>query len=801
MPTSLERLTVGQFLRREYQAILEDWEKAVRPLLSDGTLSGDALRNDVGGLLEQIIELTDRPAGGTQGSPPAATAHALQRLDQSVDLYEVVEEYSQLRLCILDLIDRKRVYIPPAEWRQVTGIIDHAIATAVKAYAAVQQRTLMGLDRISRAALENSALDALLQRLLDVFLESVDAADTMVVLLREGDHLVTRASAGLDGRLPPRYALGLEEGFAGLIARTRAPQMLRDAASSPIMKSPVAREAGVRAVYGVPLLSGEGEVVGVAHMGSLTAHDFSQQDKYFFRALCDRASAAIAQHLLRRELHESEQRFRATFDQAAVGIAHVALDGRWLRFNPRLCQMMGYGEAGLHGRTFQDITHPDDLAADLELMQQLLAERIPTYTMEKRYIRGDGSVLWANLTASLMRNLHGEPEYFIAVIEDIGGRKCAEAERERSRLAEQRARARLDAIIQAAPVGIGVLDADLRYLHVNEALAKLNGRSVDAHLGRRVEEVVPALGELLEGLLRGVLEQDRPLLGQELEFADPAHADRVRHFLANYAPVRTPAGERIGIAAVVVDVTDLKRAQLDAQAATRMRDELLAVVSHDLRSPLASLQMSFDMLGRHLPGARGEGQALRMLELMRRAAARMEFLIRDLLDLATLQSGRFSLQTGSVAVAALLEEACAVHQPLALEQGLALHVVNAADGTLVVCDAERIQQVLGNLLGNAIKFCPPGGAVTLGAELGDDAVLVSVADNGPGIAHEHQQLVFEPYWSAREVNAKGTGLGLHISKGIVEAHGGRIWVESEPGQGARFVFSLPRCRRGRDAAD
>lgn len=802
MPTSLERLTVSQFLRREHLAILDEWEAAVRPLLSNGTLSRQALRDHVGDLLEQIIALAERAEHVTDShglpAPPASMEHALQRLDQSVDLYEVVEEYSQLRLCILDAVDRKRVYIPSAEWRLLTSTIDHAIATAVKAYAAAQQRTLMGLDRVSRASLESAALEPLLKQLLDVFLDSVGSADTMVVLLREGDRLVTRVSAGLEDRLPPGYAIGVGEGFGGRIAQSRAPLLLRNAAGSDLMKSPVLREVGVRALYGVPLLA-DGEVVGVAHMGSLTAQDFSEQDKQFFRALCDRASAAIAQHLLREKLRESEQRFRATFDQAAVGIAHVALDGRWLRINPRLCRITGYSEAELRARTFQEITHPDDLAADLELMRQLLAGRIPTYTIEKRYVRSSGDVLWASLTVSLVRNAGGEPDYFIAVVEDIGARKRAEAEREESWRAEQRAHARLDAIIQAAPVGIGVLDNELRYVHVNEALARLNGAPADAHLGRRAQDMIPDIGPQVESILAGVLERDEPLLDYQLQAPHPDAPGKVRHYLANYAPVRTGAGERLGVAGVVVDVTELKQAQLDAQAATRMRDDLLAVVSHDLRSPLASLQLSFDVLARHIHGTQGEAQALRMLELMRRAGSRMELLIHDLLDLATLQTGRFSLKNATVGIGALLEEAWAVHQPLALEKGLALQLDNQAGQTDVSCDPERIHQVLGNLLGNAIKFCPPGSRIDLGALARERDVLVWVTDNGPGIPPEHQAHIFEPYWSARHPVAQGTGLGLYISRGIIEAHGGRLGVESQPGAGARFTFTLPR-REGATAS-
>jgi len=125
---------------------------------------------------------------------------------------------------------------------------------------------------------------------------------------------------------------------------------------------------------------------------------------------------------------EQEELFHNTFEQAAVGIAHVALDGTWLRVNRRLCELVGYSHAELMARTFQEITHPDDLARNLAFMQQLLTGELPNYSMEKRYLRKSGDVLWCNLTVSLVRNKEGEPHYCIAVIEDIGDRKYAEEE-------------------------------------------------------------------------------------------------------------------------------------------------------------------------------------------------------------------------------------------------------------------------------------------------------------------------------------------------------------------------------------
>ncbi|MBG1245637.1 PAS domain-containing sensor histidine kinase [Nostoc sp. NZL] len=134
-------------------------------------------------------------------------------------------------------------------------------------------------------------------------------------------------------------------------------------------------------------------------------------------------------HRMEQALRESEQRFRAAFHQAAVGIAHVAIDGRWLLVNQRLCNILGYTPEELQLLSFQDITHPDDLSADLKYIDQILADNIQTYSMEKRYFCKDTSIVWVNLTVSLMRELSGEPKYFISVVEDISERKAAQRDR------------------------------------------------------------------------------------------------------------------------------------------------------------------------------------------------------------------------------------------------------------------------------------------------------------------------------------------------------------------------------------
>jgi len=231
----------------------------------------------------------------------------------------------------------------------------------------------------------------------------------------------------------------------------------------------------------------------------------------------------------------------------------------------------------------------------------------------------------------------------------------------------------------------------------------------------------------------------------------------------------------------------LRRAVARAQEAVRTRDEVLAVVSHDLRNPLDTITMAAGLLEMPLVDEKKAEQA----QVIRRAARRMDRLIADLLDVSALESGRFTLERESVALGPLLDDAVRMYGEHAARRGQRLECEVSGPLPQVHGDSHRLLQVLSNLLGNAIKFTPEGGAVTLRAAPAGNEVVVEVRDNGPGIPEPDLPRIFDRFWHAGRRKHGGAGLGLAIVRGIVEAHEGRVWVESADGEGASFAFTLP----------
>ena len=240
---------------------------------------------------------------------------------------------------------------------------------------------------------------------------------------------------------------------------------------------------------------------------------------------------------------------------------------------------------------------------------------------------------------------------------------------------------------------------------------------------------------------------------------------------------------------------DLERQVVREQRAVRARDDLVAVVSHDLKNPLGLIAIQAALFLRILtPADEASGRLRGGLERIQRAVERMNALIHDLLDLAKIEAGRFTLRRAPEEVRDMIEEAMEILRPLAEAKRIALvHEIRGAPE--VDADRERIYQVLSNLIGNAVKFTPEGGRILVHAEPRESTVVVTVTDTGPGLLADQLPHLFERYWQARRDARDGSGLGLFIAKGIVEAHGGRIWADSTPGAGATFGFTLPLAPR------
>ncbi len=664
----------------------------------------------------------------------------------------------------------------------------------------------------------------------------------------------------------------------------------------------------------------------------------------------------------------------ATFEQAAIGIAHLTLDEQWISVNQRYCEITGYSREEILTFKVEQLTHPEDVQASLEFIRRIRSGELPEYRMEKRYVRKNGAVIWVHLTVSIVRSASGAPLYLVAFIEDITQRREAQSEASRSL-------SLLRATLESTADGILVVDLNGKILSFNQKVADMWGippevfasgddqRAINMALEKLVnpddfvakmmelyrhpeESSYDVLGlkdgrtferysqsQLIDDLPVGRVWSFRDVTSrrraeeQEIELVqeqaaraeaensqkrasllaeasrvlsasfdyqttlaalvrlavpaladycaldiveaedtferigeahvDPAKSQLLREVarfpksaltarhplmrvMATGAPVLeadiTPAfirasfaeagqrrvvealeprslicvplvtsGKPLGALTLVTsgsgrryDIADLslaadlaRRAAIvveharlfhEAQQATRARDDVLAVVAHDLRNPLNTVTMAVSLMLETTPPERVEER--RQVEIVRRAADRMNRMIQDLLDVKRMESGRLTTDLKPELPETLINDTIDMLRPLATGGTIRLEA-DIEDGLPpVLADAARVQQVLSNLVGNAVKFTPRSGRITVCAEHIDGEVRFGVIDTGPGIPAEQLPHIFGRFWQAKS-DHRGIGLGLAIAKGIVEAHNGRIWVESHVGLGSTFYFTLP----------
>lgn len=362
--------------------------------------------------------------------------------------------------------------------------------------------------------------------------------------------------------------------------------------------------------------------------------------------------------------------------------------------------------------------------------------------------------------------------------------------RRRRRQALQ-ARREVDAVLAATGDGIVGVDLEGRCTFLNRAGSELLGYTTREVLGRDVHEVIHHSRPDGSGYPREAC----PIF-QALEREGARRTFEETFWRRTGTPVPVQCATRPlldgrelkGLVLTFTDLTEIRKVEAELRKAIQARDEVVAVVSHDLKNPVGTIYAAADLLRSGIlpPEAREEH-----LEIVVRAAERMDRLIRDLLDVARIEAGGLSVDPRPVAVDAVVDEARSMAAPVAGEKEIRLRSRVEADLPSVRADRDRLLQVFSNLVGNAIKFTPAGGCVTLEARARAGEVAFSVTDTGRGVDEDALEHLFDRFWQMNRRDRDGAGLGLAIVKGILDAHGRPIEVESEPGEGTRFSFSLP----------
>jgi PAS domain S-box-containing protein len=542
-------------------------------------------------------------------------------------------------------------------------------------------------------------------------------------------------------------------------------------------------------------------------------------------------------------VRESEERFRLLSDAAAEGVL-IHDDGIVIDANSSLARMFGYTLDELIGRNVIEALAAPEWRDEIRRHVRVGS----TVRYEVRGRRKDGSFIDLEITGR-PTTYRGRPVR-VATLYDITDRKRAEAaarqlaEEEARLAAAEEARRRASFLAEASRVLGTSFDyqttlatlsrlavpefADYCIVDIADERADGFQRIAVSHIDPSKESLLRDLGAFwrdkrwqvgyhfaaVEGLEPVLVEnvtdemiQKSSIVGEEnrriLEEIRPCSvvavplrvSDRVLGVLAlywsesgrHYGPDDLTLAEELARrASLAIDNARLFHA---AQHATRARDEMLSVVAHDLRNPLNTIVMGASTLLEILPESPAHFR--RNAEILRRAADRMNRLIQDLLEIRRVETGSLVVEPRAVPVSALVQEAMEMLSPLAVAASLDLTSDIPPGLPRVLADVDRILQVLSNLVGNAIKFTPPQGSITIGATQEGDEIRFVITDTGAGIAADQLPHVFGRFWQGSRTDRRGIGLGLAIAKGIVEAHRGRIWVESTPGEGSRFYFTLP----------
>ena len=587
------------------------------------------------------------------------------------------------------------------------------------------------------------------------------------------------AGEGMQSRVIISGESLLENDVGGRVARDTGGTYYDVDSEGKMRRVPDSGPPETQAAIMVPVKH-EGAVVGVVQVMS-DRQTYDAEDVELVEALVGQMSAAVrnaklyeaaqaeirARHAAEQELRASEARFRATFDNAAVGIAELGLDGGWLRVNDRLCEILGRGRDELVGSTLEALLSPAEAEATARRLERLASGDVDHDAFELELAVADGGLVSARVTASAIPGDDDRPARLVAVVEDVGERKRVEAERAASREREQAAR-----VLQAVADGVVLADDAGVVRLVNPAAERILDRPAPELVGRPLDSI-PGWRDLAARVRPGET-------GPSAVTALPL-AVGDRELWLSVVAVRSTDG-----------VVYAFRDETAERALDEVKSEFIATVSHELRTPLAAVYGAAATLLREDTDFSSQ-QRRALLEMIATQTARLGEIADEVLLASRLDSGSLPLASELIDLGAIAGETVAAMQS-GMPPGLSLHFDERDDLPAAVGDADKLRQVLVNLIDNAVKYSPEGGSVTVAVAASAAVVSASVSDTGLGIPYEEQDRIFERFYRIDPHHAHvpgGTGLGLYISRELMRRMGGRLSVESEPERGSTFTVELP----------
>ncbi|HYO77316.1 MAG TPA: PAS domain S-box protein [Thermoanaerobaculia bacterium] len=608
-------------------------------------------------------------------------------------------------------------------------------------------------------------------------------------------------------------------------------------------RAPMAVRAGIRSAFAFPIIAG-GTFIGAMEFFSRAPREPEQALIPAMTLIGAQIGDFIERRRTAAAMHTSEQRFRLMTETAQDAIFTIDEQSVVTFCNPAVERIFGWAPQELIGKPLEAIMPERMRDAHRRGLERFLKTRkrnIPWTGVELPALHKDGHEFPCEISFGEWTD--GDQTIFTGLARDVTERKRALEEEQRARAEAESVRNQLERRADEEASFRHLASALTGAVEMTEVLYEITNRATHVtradgvyveriiRTGHTVEvEVVAAAGrgapprglrvEFPGSMTEEIVQNNRPVVLADMKMfgksmapylldtcADcevlvtPLNADREplgalvllnsrasgRHFRDGDIIRARTLGDLTSLALRRVRLMEQEReAKEKAEAAVRVRDETLGIVSHDLRNPLTKIALSADLLVDVAPEEQPE-----LVETIRSSARQMERLIQDLLDVARLETGKLTVARETVDPEPILREMCESNERIA--QRKQQRIVCESPSTLPrICgDSGRLVQVFGNLIGNAMKFTPERGVITSQAQPEGRYVRFVVRDTGPGIPEADLKKVFTPYWQAKKTAHMGAGLGLAIVRGIIEAHGGEVWAENAPGGGAMFTFTIP----------